>query len=226
MGSAVASATASLPRSPGLRAATASMAGEASTPIAPRCAVQRPVPQPMSMARRGCESRQSTAAARAVPAPRWAKAWSQVSAQSCVALGARKPGWPRPSQALQARLAQAHQLLRQAQLGGIIVCAQRVAPTAQRLAAAPGPSAAGGCPAWSASANSSRFRNRGCGASRAARATAIAGRCGSGTGTSDRVIHSSGVRGKRDLHAAVRARALRRGDVGLHHDFDVAGSPS
>ena len=82
MGIETASATASRPRNPGFAAAIASMAGERSTPMAERRSVQRPVPHPTSIARRGCSPTIQGSSARCSRATMGDGVASQVSAQS------------------------------------------------------------------------------------------------------------------------------------------------
>src|ERR1019366_425360 len=74
----------------------------------------------------------SRAATHALPAPRSATASCPRYRPKACNLRAPKRVW-RPSEALQPRLAQANQLLRQAQFARKTVSARCVAPTAQRL---------------------------------------------------------------------------------------------
>ena len=185
MGSAVASATASRPRNPGFAAAIASMAGESVHTDGGQTRGPAAGAAPYVDGSPRMAAPRSTAAERDAPARRWATASRPRCRPTARSPRAPKPVL-RPSEALQPRLAQAHQFLRQAQFAGEIVGARRISPTAERFQQRAAPARAGACPGWWASANSSPSRNRGCGASRAAAARAVAGPCESGTGTSGR----------------------------------------
>jgi hypothetical protein len=82
VGAILASPTASRPRNPVFSAATPSIAREASTPMALRRVVQRPVPHPTSTARRGRRRRIHGSSARSSSATMGDGLASQVSAQS------------------------------------------------------------------------------------------------------------------------------------------------